>query len=234
MDIIRHNNIEAKIIVLRNTTVILDSDVAELYGVETRRINEAVSNNPDKFPEKYMFEVDKQEFEDLRSKFSTAKLSKTRVLPKAFTERGLYMLATILKGEKARETTFEIIETFARIRELSRVVGQMVQEPDKIKQKSLMKRSGELIGDIFKNDLEVTDSEASIELNLAMLKIKHITKRSKKANHNTDTQELDELKDEIKELRKVITELTQSNTIKSLSENSNLINLSKKGTLKTL
>jgi len=234
MDIIRHNNIEDKIIVLRNTTVILDSDVAELYGVETRRINEAVSNNPDKFPEKYMFEVDKQEFEDLRSKFSTAKLSKTRVLPKAFTERGLYMLATILKGEKARETTFEIIETFARIRELSRVVGQMVQEPDKIKQKSLMKRSGELIGDIFKNDLEVTDSEASIELNLAMLKIKHITKRSKKANHNTDTQELDELKDEIKELRKVITELTQSNTIKSLSENSNLINLSEKGTLKTL
>ena len=234
MDIIKHNNIEDKIVVMRNTPVLLDSDVAEIYGVETRRINEAVSNNPDKFPEKYMFEVDKQEFEDLRSKFSTTKLSKTRVLPKAFTERGLYMLATILKGEKARETTFEIIETFARIRELSRVVGQMVQEPDKIKQKSLMKRSGELIGDIFKNDLEVTDSEASIELNLAMLKIKHITKRSKKANHNTDTQELDELKDEIKELRKVITELTQSNTIKSLSENSNLINLSEKGTLKTL
>ena len=234
MNIIKHNNIEDKIIVLRNTPVILDSDVAELYGVETRRINEAVSNNPDKFPEKYMFEVGKQEFEDLRSKFSTTKLSKTRELPKAFTEKGLYMLATILKSKKAVETTFEIIETFARIRELSRVVGQMVQEPDKIKQKSLMKRSGELIGDIFKNDLEVTDSEASIELNLAMLKFKHITKRSKKENHNTDTQELDELKDEIKELRKVITELTQSNTIKYLSENSNLINLSEKGTLKTL
>ena len=139
MDIIKFNEIEDRIIVLRNIPVLLDSDVAYLYGVETRRINEAVSNNPDKFPAKYMFELNNQEFKNLRSKISTAKLTKTRVLPKAFTERGLYMLATILKGEKARDTTFAIIETFARMRELSRVVGKVMQEPDKSKQKSLIK-----------------------------------------------------------------------------------------------
>ena len=65
--------VEEKIITLRNQQVILDCDVAELYGVETKRINEAVSNNPEKFPDGYIFEVDNQEFSILRSKFSTAK-----------------------------------------------------------------------------------------------------------------------------------------------------------------
>ena len=87
--------VEEKIITLRNQQVILDCDVAELYGVETKRINEAVNNNPEKFPEGYVFEVDYQEFTFLRSKFSTTKFQKTRQLPKAFTEKGLYMLATI-------------------------------------------------------------------------------------------------------------------------------------------
>ena len=102
------------------------------------------------------------------------------VLPKVFTEKGLYMLATILKSKKAVETTIAIVETFARIRELSRIVNQMTQEHDKSKQKPLLKRSGELISDLLDNDLELTDSETSIELNLAMLKIKHTAKRSKK------------------------------------------------------
>jgi hypothetical protein len=74
---------------------LIDSDVAELYKVETKRVNEAVKNNPDKFPQDYMFEISEEEFLDLRSKFSTAKFSKTRALPKTFTEKGLYMIATI-------------------------------------------------------------------------------------------------------------------------------------------
>lgn len=68
-----------------------------MYGVETRDINKAVKNNPDKFPTGYIYELSKDEFEVLRCKVSTAKLSKRRTLPKAFTEKGLYMLATILK-----------------------------------------------------------------------------------------------------------------------------------------
>jgi hypothetical protein len=84
---------------LRNQQVILDCDVAELYGVETKRINEAVGNNPEKFPEGYIFELGNQEVASLRSNFSTLKIAgrgqHTKYPPKAFTEKGLYMLATI-------------------------------------------------------------------------------------------------------------------------------------------
>jgi len=173
------NSIEKQIIVVRNTPVLLDSDVAGIYGVETRDINKAVKNNPDKFPnEGYIFELNKSEKEEVVENFHHLAVVKfSPVLPKAFTEKGLYMLATILKSKKATEKTIEIIETFARIREISRIVNQMVQEPDKEKQKPLMKRSGELISEILDNDLAVTDTEMSIELNLAMLKIQTYNKK---------------------------------------------------------
>ena len=91
--------VENKIITLRNQQVILDSDVAELYGVETKRINEAFSNNPEKFPDGYVWELIDEEVLALRSKFSTLnKLGRgqhSKYPPKAFTEKGLYMLATI-------------------------------------------------------------------------------------------------------------------------------------------
>ena len=142
--LIKFNNIEEKIITLRNEKVIIDSDVAELYGVETRDINKSVKNNPDKFPKGYVFELDKQEVTDLRWKISTTNWSsKSRVLPKAFTEKGLYMLATILKSEKATQTTIAIIETFTKIRELSRTVSDLAEIKDETEQKSLMQKSGE-------------------------------------------------------------------------------------------
>jgi len=122
MNILKNNSVEEKIITIRGISVILDSDVAELYGVETKRITEAVANNPEKFPEGFIFVLEKQEFMLLRSKFSTAKFSKTRVLPKAFSERGLYMLATILKSPKATQATLAIINTFAKLRELSQTL----------------------------------------------------------------------------------------------------------------
>ena len=81
-DIIKFNNVENKVITLRNQQVILDSDVAELYDVKTKEINQAVKNNPDKFPEGYIFQLDDTEFNILRSKFLTTNLSKTRFLPK--------------------------------------------------------------------------------------------------------------------------------------------------------
>ena len=98
----------------------LDSDVAEIYGVETKRINEAVKNNPDRFPDGYLLEMTEEESENLKSKFSTSSWGGKRYTPKVFTERGLYMLATILKSEQAVQTTLAIIETFAKIRNLSR------------------------------------------------------------------------------------------------------------------
>ena len=101
--------VEEKIITLRNQQVILDCDVAELYGVETKRINEAVSNNPEKFPEGYIFKLENNEVISLRSKFSTLKSNGRGQHPKYphkdFTEKGLYMLATILKSPRAVQTT---------------------------------------------------------------------------------------------------------------------------------
>jgi len=117
-NIVKLENIEDKIITIRKQQVLLDSDVAEMYGVETRDINKSVKNNPDKFPDSYILELSKEELEDLRWKNSTAKLAKTRINPKAFTEKGLYMLATILKSKQAVQTTLAIIDTFHKIRHL--------------------------------------------------------------------------------------------------------------------
>ena len=91
MNIIPYSEVKENIIKVRNQDVILDSAVAELYGVKTKEVNQAVKNNPEKFPSGYVFEVNKDEFEKLRSKkLTTSNMS--RVLPKAFTEKGLYML----------------------------------------------------------------------------------------------------------------------------------------------
>lgn len=179
MEIVHFDRVNDKIIELHNVQVILDSDVAELYGIETRDINKAVKNNPDKFPEGYVIELSKEEFDNLRWKFSTTKLAMTRVLPKAFSERGLYMLATILKSPRAVQTTLEIIETFYRIKTLSRTLKQLQEAQTKQEQQTLMQRSGEIIADILDDSLETDESETTIELNLAVLKFKHTIKKRK-------------------------------------------------------
>ena len=177
--IVKIENLEELLIELRGENILLDADVAVIYGVETKRVNEAIKNNPDKFPQGYMFELDEVEFSDLRSKISTAKFAKTRVVPKAFTEKGLYMLATILKSQQATQATISIVETFSKIRELSRNIKELSVIQDKAEQKSLMQKSGELIAEIFDEDLETSDTETSIELNFAVLKFKHTVKKKR-------------------------------------------------------
>jgi phage regulator Rha-like protein len=184
MNTLKFNSVEEKIISIRGISVILDSDVAELYGVETREINQAVKNNPEKFPEGYILEITKNEHESLRSKIlileNQGRGNHAKYLPKAFTEKGLYMLATILKSKRATETTIAIVEAFAKIRELSRLVSQLSETKDEPMQKSLMQKSGEIIADILDNNLEVTDTETSLEINLAVMKFKHIVRQKKK------------------------------------------------------
>lgn len=98
--------VEEKMITLRGQQVILDCDVAELYGVKTRDIIKSVKNNPKKFPEGYIFDLSETEKDELVENFHRfAKQKHSSVLPRAFTERGLYMLATILKSSKAVDTT---------------------------------------------------------------------------------------------------------------------------------
>ena len=181
-EIIRYEDVESKIITIRNQQVIIDRDVAALYGVETKRINEAVSNNPDKFPEGYIINTDIAEWESLRSKISTTNISsKTRVPPKAFTEKGLYMLATILKSPVATQTTIAIIEAFTKLRELSHVLNKLPDAESEKEQKSLMQIAGNTLMDLFDNSLlEATENETAMELNLAFLKFKRSVKREKR------------------------------------------------------
>ena len=182
MSIIESDIVEQKIIELRDQKVIIDSDVAELYGVETKRINEAVKNNPEKFPEGYIVELgpnEKNELVEIFDRFSGLKHS--TVFPKAFTERGLYMLATILKSAKATETTLAIIDTFAKVRELGRSMNALSQLPKgSEKQKSLVQRTGELISDLIHPDEpNEKESETSIEVNMAIVKFKYSVKKKR-------------------------------------------------------
>ena len=152
--------VEDKIVVIRNQEVIADADVAALYGVETREVNQAVKNNQDKFPIHYMFELNTSELNDLRSKILTTNISAmNRNSTKVFTERGLYMLATVLKGERARDITFAIIETFAKVRELKRELLDLHKETDKSKQASKMQHFGEVLTDIVMPDLQTQETE---------------------------------------------------------------------------
>jgi hypothetical protein len=182
MQIIKYEQVQEKIIEIRNQQVIIDSDVAELYQVETKRINESVSRNPDKFPEGYLIELTKEEWEPLKSQFATSIKGGKVKLPICFTERGLYMLATILKSPSATETTLAIIDTFAKVRELSRIIHQVQALPENSpKQKSLMEHTGDLIADLIipDDELEVTDTETTYEMNLALFKIKRTVKKRK-------------------------------------------------------
>jgi phage regulator Rha-like protein len=133
--IINENSIKDKILTIRNHQVMLDRDLAELYGVETKHINQAVRNNQDKFMDDFYFELTNNEFENLRSKNLTANFSKTRANPKVFTEQGIYMLATILKSKVASEVTVYIIKTFANMRKLISQNISMFERFERIEQR---------------------------------------------------------------------------------------------------
>jgi len=172
--------LEDLILEIREEKVLLDADVAVIYGVKTRDINKAVSNNPDKFPVGYIFELTKPEKKELVENFHRFnKLKHSTVNPKAFSEKGLYMLATILKSSQATKATLSIVETFTKIRVLSRSIKALSTMKDEAAQKSLMQKSGELIAEILDDDLQTSEAETSIELNFAVLKFKHTVKKKK-------------------------------------------------------
>ena len=168
-------DVESKMLVLRNQPVLLDADVAELYGVETKRVNEAVRNNPQKFPHGYIFELDKIEKAKVVENFDhLERLKYSAANPTAFTERGLYMLATILKSGRAVNTTLAIIDTFVQVREMARTMEALQAAHDGgDQQRCLLQRTGELLSDVVARNLRTESSETEIELNFAVVKIKH-------------------------------------------------------------
>ena len=192
-------NVEEKIITLRNQQVILSNHVAELYGVETREINQAVKNNPDKFPEGYIIELNRKEKEEVIKKFDNlGNLLYSPAPPKAFTEKGLYMLATILKSPKAVQTTIAIVEAYAKLKELSRVIVEIPQqEDDTVVQKKLLHRGGQLVEDLITDMLPQKSTETSFELDLAMFKLRHSVRRE-------NDEKVKHLEKEVERLRKLL------------------------------
>lgn len=181
MPVVKIEDIESRILTIRGEMVLLDAVVADIYGVATKEVNQAVANNPEKFPPGYVIELTETEKQEVVKNFDhLARLKFSPHLPKAFTEKGLYMLATILKGPRAVQTTLAIVETFAKIRHLSRTLNQLTKTDDESRQKALMQRSGEIIAEVLDDELTMTDTETTVELNVAFMKVKHTIKKKNK------------------------------------------------------
>ena len=152
--VINVDTIQNKIYNIRDMQVMLDRDLAELYGVETKRINEVVKRNPDKFPYDLMFEMTQNEVEILRSQNATFKesLNNRKYLPKVFTEQGVYMLATVLKSKIATEVTLSIMRTFTKMKHFLSQNQNLFQKIDQIEKRQLSYeiKTDEKIDKIFK------------------------------------------------------------------------------------
>jgi len=146
----------------RGYKIMLDFDLATLYGVETKRLKEQVRRNISRFPKDFMFELTKDEFESLRSQIATSKRGGTRYQPMAFTEQGVAMLSSILHSEKAIQVNIEIMRAFANYR------GLLLANKDfNLKLKAL----DEKINHIFKLLLEKIDALNQKPLDQARKKI---------------------------------------------------------------
>lgn len=116
--IIPSERIVSKILIIRNKKVMLDKDLAELYGVKTKVLNLAVKRNMKRFPEDFMFRLTKEEFKNLRFQIVTSSWGGTRTEPYVFTEQGVAMLSSVLNSDRAISVNIQIIRTFTKIREL--------------------------------------------------------------------------------------------------------------------
>lgn len=137
--IIDEHNIQNKIYTLRGLQVMLDRDLAELYGVETKVFNQAVKRNSERFPVDFMFQLTKEELENWRSQFVTSNKEKMglRRPPYAFTEQGVSMLSAVLKSSMAVDMSVKIIRTFVNMRKFIANNGVLFQKIDTIEQKLL-------------------------------------------------------------------------------------------------
>jgi hypothetical protein len=148
------NNIINKIYSIRNLKVMLDIDLAELYMVETKQLKRQVRRNMDRFPEDFMFELNKEEFENLRSQIGTSRWGGSRYLPMAFTEQGVAMLSSVLSSKMAIEVNIQIIRVFSKMRAMilsnKDILIKLEQvEKNMIRQDGKMKKYDEDIRIIF-------------------------------------------------------------------------------------
>ena len=175
-------DVKSKMIIVRGESVLLDRDVAALYGVETKVLNQAVKRNAERFPDGYILTMTPEECS--RSQIVTLngrRGSNIKYMPHVFTERGLYMLATILKGERAVRTSLAIVETYAQVREMVRNMETLQTLKDgSPEQAAQLTEAGHKLAALIGDNLSTESTKTTIELNLAVLKITHEVTRTKR------------------------------------------------------
>jgi hypothetical protein len=189
MSLVKFESLESKLITYNNQLVLLDKDVANLYGIEPKKLRQQLKRNIDKFPKDYAFIVTESELDSMVSQNVTpSKQSFGGSLPYVFTEKGLYMVATVLKTPQATNATFMIIETFANLKELSRNLNAIDENQTEEEQQTLILKSNELLEKVI--DIEPvrklkddeTEIETTIELNLGFVKVSRIVKVKKSSD----------------------------------------------------
>jgi hypothetical protein len=127
--------VENKIFLIRDQKVILDRDLADLYGVTTKQLNQAVTRNATRFPDDFMFQLNENELQNLRSHFVTANWEMVRFPPRAFTEQGVAMLSSVLRGERAVQVNIMIMRAFVKMREIMSEHKELAKRIDNLEKK---------------------------------------------------------------------------------------------------
>jgi len=153
--VIPSERIEKSIFLIRGLKVMLDRDLAELYGVQTKVLKQAVRRNINRFPGDFMFELTKNEFEDLRSQIVTSNLGGPRYLPMAFTEQGVAMLSSVLNSDRAILVNIQIMRTFTRIREMLSTHEELKQKIEAMEKK--YDQNFQIVFEAIKQLLEIDD-----------------------------------------------------------------------------
>jgi len=134
-NIVKQERIEKKIFLIRGFNVMLDKDLAELYGVKTKSLNLAVKRNMDRFPYDFMFQLTKEEFTNLRFQFETSRWGGIRYLPYAFTEQGVAMLSSVLNSKRAVQVNIGIMRIFVNIRKVVSANKEMLNKLNQLEDK---------------------------------------------------------------------------------------------------
>lgn len=134
-DIIPQEIIEGKILFIRGKKVMLDRDLAQLYGVTTGNLNKAVNRNIERFPEDFMSQLTDEEFKNLKFQFGISSWGGTRKLPRIFTENGVAMLSSVLNSQRAIHVNIQIMRTFTRLREMLMTHKDLKQKIEEMEKK---------------------------------------------------------------------------------------------------
>ena len=159
--IISEETISDKIYFIRNQKVMLDRDLAMLYGIENKRLNEQVKRNISRFPEDFMFQLSQIEFQNLKSQIATSSWGGNRKPPYAFTEHGVLMLSSVLNSEQAIQTNIQIMRIFSKIKQHFSDVSDIRAELGKIKNK--LENQGKNIELVFQYLDELSDKKEQPE-----------------------------------------------------------------------